>query len=66
MKGKIYKDNATEQELPGEREIPEKPNEPPFIKPFEPEIFPEELPVIDPPEKRPDSIPPETPILPPK
>ncbi len=66
MKTETYKYNFTEPKVPGKREIPKKPDEPPFVEPVEPEVFPEELPIIDPPERKPYLPPPETPILPPK
>ena len=39
-------------------EIPEKKEEPPFKEPYEPEIFPEENPIISVPERS-DTSPPE-------
>ena len=65
MKSETYMDKFGGLNLPAEPEIPGKPKEPPFVEPFKPDIFPEELPVINPPQK-PDPAPPETPILPPK
>ena len=62
MKSETYMDKFVGLNLPAEPEIPGKPKVPPFVEPFKPEIFPKELPVINPPQK-PDPDPPEIPIL---
>lgn len=45
-------------DAPKEPEVPKKQDEPPYVEPNEPEIFPEEYPIITVPERS-DISPPE-------